>query len=100
MTEVKWLIEQGGLWGEIAVSTSWPIPDTDDDKDPPHRQAANYYREQVAARGGKFIATMEHPTKVAPEPLVIIIDGTKARVLQRYGGGAVAVVTHRAPRAG
>lgn len=98
--EVKWLLEQKGLPGGIAVSTSWPIPDSDEDKDPPHRQAANYYQEQSAVRKGKFVVTMEHPRKAAPEPLVIVIDGTKARVLQRYGGGAASIITHRAPRAG
>jgi len=43
---------------------------------------------------------MEHPTKTKPEPLVIEIDGSKARIKKRFVSGAAAVITSRAPRAG
>ena len=46
--EVAWLYEQGGQDGAMIVSTSKPIPvkgsAEDKDQNPPHREAANYYR--------------------------------------------------------
>jgi hypothetical protein len=98
--EVKWLYEDKALWGGRLISPSWPIPANDDDAQPPHRQAANYYRERARAVGGEFLVMMEHPSEAAPEPLVIEIDSRKARVVKRTITGAAAVVTHRTPRAG
>jgi hypothetical protein len=71
--EVKWLFEQGKSGG-IIVSTSNPIPNNDDSDQPPHRQAANFYKDIVSDIDGTFIVTMEHPSKSKPEPLVINID--------------------------
>jgi len=45
--EVKWLFEDQGRDRGIIVSTSCPIPTSGDDTQPPHRQAANYYKEGV-----------------------------------------------------
>jgi hypothetical protein len=81
-------------------SSNVRIPSDDKDDQPPHRQAAAYYRERVEAVGGEFNVTMEHPTKTKPEPLVIEIDGSKARIKKRFVSGAAAVITSRAPRAG
>jgi len=50
--------------------------------------------------GGEFKVTMEHPNRTKPEPLIIEIDGSKARIKKRYISGAAAAVTTRAPRAG
>ncbi|MCL2641331.1 MAG: hypothetical protein FWD53_10830, partial [Phycisphaerales bacterium] len=51
--QVKWLYEEQGQQGAIIVSTSEPIPEkgskADKQDDPPHRQAANYYREVLDA---------------------------------------------------
>ena len=67
--QVKWLYKDQGQDGAIAVSTSKPIPDagTDEDKDdqPPHRQAAEYYKEVATDLRGQFVVTMEHPTPKA-----------------------------------
>ncbi|MCL4498785.1 MAG: hypothetical protein M1335_00875 [Chloroflexi bacterium] len=41
--EVEWLFGQGGPCG-VLVATCKPIPSDDADDQPPHRQAANYYR--------------------------------------------------------
>lgn len=43
---------------------------------------------------------MEHPKVSALEPVVIVIDESKATLLKRAIAGAAAVVTQRAPRAG
>ncbi|MDQ5823410.1 MAG: hypothetical protein M3441_04250 [Chloroflexota bacterium] len=97
--EVKRLFELHGARGGIIVATSDPIP-TNDTTQPPHRQAAQYYRDLMAAKGGDFIVTMEHPTKTRPEPLVIIIDTAGATPDKRISRGTASVTTHTAPRAG
>ncbi len=76
--QLQWLYEEQAQDKGILVSSSKPIPTNDDDKQPPHRQAANYYKDCAASIGGEFIVTMEHPKKRAPEPLVITIDDSKA----------------------
>lgn len=97
--EVKWLYEQGTRGG-ILVSTSKPIPTQDDDNQPPHRQAANYYRQVEKKIKGQFIVTMEHPRPAEPAPLVITIDDSGATVEKKLRIGSVMVTSVRAPRAG
>jgi beta-lactamase superfamily II metal-dependent hydrolase len=97
--EVKWLFEQGQPGG-IIVSTSKPIPSDDRDPQPPHRQAAAYYKERMKAIGGEFIVTMEHPKPSAPRPLVINIDRWKATIEKGNLSGAAAIISRPAPRAG
>ncbi len=98
--QVKWIFEEKLPKNAIIVSTSKPIPSDDEDDQPPHRQAAAYYKDCVAAVGGEFKVTMEHPYSFKPEPLVIEIDGSKARIKKRYVSGAAAAVSSRSPRAG
>jgi beta-lactamase superfamily II metal-dependent hydrolase len=97
--EVEWLFEQGASKG-VLVSTSKPIPSDDTDTQPPHRQAANYYKECVAAIDGDFIVTMAHPTLASPEPLIITIDSAGATVKKSIVRSSVAITSYRAPRAG
>ena len=97
--EVRWLYEsQGQRLGRV-VSTSEPIP-ADDTEQPPHRQAANYYREMLAEKRGEFLVTMEHPKTSAPEPLTIEISGHGAAVRKTIIAGAATVLTRPSPRAG
>ncbi|MFZ1991655.1 MAG: hypothetical protein WAW96_18015 [Alphaproteobacteria bacterium] len=98
--DVKWLFEQGAKGG-ILVSASKPIPDDDEDPQPPHRQAANYYKERASKMGGDFAVTMEHPTATNPKPLVITIDSSGATLKKLIiTGGAAAGGSRPAPRAG
>lgn len=98
--KVKWLFEQGRSGG-IIVSTSTDIPTTDgDDTQPPHRQAANYYRERTDAISGDFLVTMEHPKSSQPEPLVIEINGSGATVKKRNTPSAMQITSRPGPRAG
>lgn len=90
-------MEEQDQLGATLVSTSDPIPAEDMDQ-PPHRQAAKYYRNNP--RGGTFIVTMEHPKVSAPEPLVITIDHRKATIRKRAVAASVAVTSVAAPRAG
>lgn len=101
---VQWLCEQGQRDG-IIVSTSNPIPakGTEEDKcvQPPHRQAANYYKQDVLRPiDGEFRVTMEHPTIAKPQPLVITITGMGAQVEKKALGGVAAAIGAPAPRAG
>lgn len=70
--EVKWLIENKHENKAIMISTSDPIPikgsAADESDQPPHRQAANYYRRIANRTGGEFRVTMEHPSKSRPKP--------------------------------
>ena len=97
---MKWIFEQQGQLGAIVVSTSDPIPTSGDQDQPPHRQAANYYRDNRRDNGGTFVVTMEHPKASAPEALVITIDHRKATIMKRAIAASGAVTSVSAPRAG
>jgi hypothetical protein len=97
--EVKWLHKKGHKGG-IVVSTSKPIPSDDEDDQPPHRQAASWYKDVVANIDGEFKVTMEHPRESNPQPLVITIDGDGARLKKPIVSGGGIAITTAAPRAG
>ena len=96
---VRWLYEVQGQQRGRLISSSKPIP-TEDTEQPPHRQAASYYREVATCKSGEFLVTMEHPKRSAPKPLVVEITKWGATVRKVIGSGAAAVTTHRSPRAG
>ena len=85
--EVAWLFETQGKKGGIIISTSDPIPGNDDSDQPPHRQAAKYYEDVAADKGGVFRVTMEHPRTSDPKPLVIDISEKGAKVVEETAGG-------------
>jgi len=97
------IYRQYGQQGAFILSSSDPIPDPDTEEDknplPPHRQAANYYKDVASAHKGKFLVTMEEPNVWTPKPIVIEItwQGFK-RVLAASGSAAAAAATP--PRAG
>jgi hypothetical protein len=98
--EVKWLFEEQSQEGCYVVSTSDPIPNKDTDQ-PPHRQAANYYKDVMADRDGDFMVTMEHPSTSAPEPIVFqigpngLVYGQSASGGKTVGKRAAAVTAAR-----
>ncbi len=98
------LFEHYGQDDCVVVSTSDPIPEASngDDKgaNPPHRQAANYYREDVVTCDDDFKVTMEHPDTDEPAPLVIQIDGCGTTVKKVRRAAAFVATTSTAPRAG
>ncbi len=102
---VKWLFETQSNDGCIIVSPSWPIPakgsKEDKDPQPPHRQAKNYYYDDVVtAHDGEWKVTMEHPKVSAPKPIVIEISSSGAMLKKQIAVGAAAVIGTNAPRAG
>lgn len=103
--DVKVLFEEKGNDGCIIVAPNKPIPikGTEEDKDdqPPHRQARNYYVEDVVnPKDGEFRVTMEYPSVSNPQPLVIEITSSGASLIKRISVGAPAVTSRPAPRAG
>ncbi len=101
--QIKWLCEEQGEDLGYIVSTSNPIPGKgsaeDTDVQPPHRQAANYYKEDVVEEA-RFLVTMERPNALNPKPVIITIGSTGA-VFKSAGSAAVAAaVAATAPRAG
>jgi len=96
---LQWLYEEQGQDGGLLVSTSLSIPDNDDSDQPPHRQAANYYKGVANELGGQFLVTMEHPSQKSPKPLTIEI-GSKGYSVKKLAGGSAAIIGGAAPRAG
>lgn len=83
----------------ILVSTSRSVPYSDDDVQPPHRQAKKYYSNCIKVTGTLEI-TMEHPNSLAPEPLVIEIGTNRGRIRRSFSTGAATAAAATAPRAG
>jgi hypothetical protein len=103
--EVKWLCETQGQERHIMMSTSWSIPlkgsKEDDDVQPPHRQAANYYKRVAEAKDGQYKVTMDLPNKAKPKPSVIKISAFGAElVLIATSTAGVAAVVSTPARAG
>lgn len=102
--QIRWLCEDQGETAGYVLSSSNPIPakgsDADKDVQPPHRQAANYYRDDVV-ESGHLLVTMEHPNTSAPKPIEIEI-GSKGASKKALGVPAAAALVGgaAAPRAG
>ena len=71
---VRRLYEEYGEDGGIIVSPSKVIPSSDETQ-PPHKQAAEYYRSAAKKTEAKFVVTMEHPTKKDPKPVNLKVSG-------------------------
>lgn len=102
--QIQWLCEDQGEPSGYVISSSNPIPSkgtaADKDVQPPHRQAANYYRDDVVEKD-HLLVTMEHPKVSAPKPIVIEI-GSKGASKKALGVPAAAALLGgaSAPRAG
>lgn len=101
---VAWLFETQARRGCVIVSTSRPIPEKGSDADksdqPPHRQAAAYYKDVAQDRDGEFVVTTEHPKASEPRPVDIDIDRFGATLKKRHLVGPIAITSTHAPRAG
>ena len=102
--EVKWLCETQGQYRGIMMSTSKPIPakasKAATDPQPPHRQAATYYRRVATARDGQFKVTMALPSPDRPKPSTIRITARGALLLGASATAGVASVISTPVRAG
>jgi hypothetical protein len=70
---VKWLFETQGNNRSWIISPSCSIP-VEDTLQPPHRQAAAYYRSVANLKNGSFKVTMDYPTQNDPKPMTFEID--------------------------
>lgn len=93
-----------GQEGAYIVSSSLPIDDTPaayEQKEPPHIQAKNTYKEYLSkVKGREFLVTMEHKSRKRPEPIRFVIEGggISKKALTKSALSAVYVSTP--PRAG
>lgn len=99
--ELKYLFEQGNP-GAILISPSQKIP-TVDTTQPPHRQAASFYRRVAAEKDGQFIVTMDWPLGAKnPVPLVVETSERGFTVKKDASSisGSFAVTSQQSPRFG
>ena len=99
LPSVARLYEDYGQPGAILISTSRPVQ-TYTDNDPPHEEAARYYRDVAEGHGDRanYVVTMEHPSVRAPAPLVVQIDDSGASVVKPVPSGWGAGIVVGAPR--
>lgn len=102
--EVKWLYEIQGRERPTMMSTSWSIPvkGSAEDKDvqPPHRQAAAYYKRVAAGKDGSFKVTMDLPSASKPKPATIEITERGACLLTVSATIGAASIISTPARAG
>ncbi len=75
------ILQRGDDAGWI-VCSSRPVREANyDDKDPPHIEAVDHYRDEVEE--DKFVCLMEHPSQEDPDPLVLKVtaNGLQKRAL-------------------
>jgi len=107
-TVPKPLIKEFLLLGKenaYIVSSSNPIEDTQEGREqklPPHIQAKKCYERYLTeVGGGKFLVTMEEPSRTKPEPLIFEIDNDGiSRGGKIFGSGISIITSGPAPRAG
>lgn len=102
---LKWLHETQGNKGGRYISPCKPIPSKgtkeDEDPQPPHRQAANYYKSVASDKNGEFLVTMEEPNKNAPKPIKIEIDTLNcSKIIKAIVASSIGIGSSKPPRAG
>lgn len=95
---VKIIMEDHGQAGSIIVSPSFRIPEvlSKDGDQPPHRQAANYYRRIQGGRSGDFKVTMDTPKR----PLTLEITARGWRLASSLAASAAQPAVAKPQRAG
>ena len=97
---VKYLFDQGQS-GCYLISSSDVVP-AKNTKQPPHKQAAAYYKEVASDKTGEFLVTMETPTKEKPKEIVIEIskNGLTWKKITGVAVGAGAAMSRASARQG
>ncbi|OWV99535.1 hypothetical protein [Rhizobium sp. R693] len=102
--DVKWLFETLARQHETIISPSWPIPKKgtteDEDVQPPHRQAAAYYKKIIKDSDGRFLVTMETPSEARPKPIHLKITAQGVSVMLAAAATATSVAASTPTRAG
>ena len=101
---MKWLCETQGQVRSTMMSTSKLIPvkgsDEDNEPQPPHRQAAAYYKRVAMKKDGAFKVTMDLPSSFRPKPSTIEITSRGALLLRVSVPVGAATVISTPTRAG
>ena len=102
--KIKWLFEMQGKNKSRLISSSKPIPGKGSDEDndqPPHRQAAAYYKGVADDKNGEFKVPMEEPSIAKPKVMMIEIDKENcAKLVKGVVAGAAFITDKKPPRAG
>ena len=103
--DIEWLFETKGNEDSLIVSSSKPIPiknsGEDKDNNPPHRQAAAYYKDVAKDLKGEYQVTMEFPKESSPSPIVVEVDKKTCWVVKKTKSTTTAAIaTKTPPRAG
>lgn len=101
--DVKWLFEELARQKEIIISPSWPIPAKGslyDDDQPPHRQAARYYKQIIKDSDGEFKVTMETPSEAAPKPIKLRVSAAGVTIVSSAAPTVAAAASSGTTRAG
>ncbi|MBK8139462.1 MAG: hypothetical protein IPK52_27225 [Chloroflexi bacterium] len=97
--EVEYLFDQGNTRA-ILISPSQKIPAVDTDQ-PPHRQAAAFYRRVATQKEGQFIVTMNWPFGAErPIPVVIETSENGFTLKKSTTTGSAAITSSSSPRFG
>jgi beta-lactamase superfamily II metal-dependent hydrolase len=100
--EVAKLMSGGGR-NAYLISSSEPIPSSDTTQ-PPHFQAAEYYKSLAEEKGCRdnFLVTTEHPNKKKPQPIVLEIsrDGATLKSSATVPAAAIVTAVATSPRFG
>lgn len=101
---MTWLCDTQGQTRGIMMSTSKSIPvkgsNEDTDPQPPHRQAAAYYKRVANNKDGAFKVTMDLPSASRPKPSEIEITAYGAMLLRVSATVGAASVMSTPVRAG
>ena len=102
--KVARLYEHYGREDAILVSPSNVIPKSEETQ-PPHVQAAEYYRKVAEEKNGQFKVSMEHPTQDDPKPMKVDVRGLGLGATVVAGSststsGSRRMTDTRTPRAG
>jgi hypothetical protein len=86
----------------MSTSKSIPVKGSAEDKDvqPPHREAANYYKRVANMKDGAFKVTMDLPSSSKPKPSTIEITERGATLLSVSATVGAASVISTPARAG
>lgn len=103
--EIKWLFEDMSNQKFRIVSPSKPIPTPgskeDQDSQPPHRQAAAYYKSVMKEKNGDFLVTMSEPTEKSPRTIKVEIGFSTCAVFKKPAASSAAYIgSQNSPRAG
>jgi len=96
--EFQWLLDQGANSG-IIVSTSKEIPSKTTEQ-PPHVEVFRRYEETKKQLDADLVVTMEHPNKLNPQRVIIIIDGDGPTLKKIIPAPSIITTSQKAPRAG